>query len=374
MPPINLLIKPASGNCNLRCKYCFYKDVAKNREKESYGFMSEETLSKVLEKSLAYAEGECVIAYQGGEPTLIGLDFFKKSLEYEKLHNINNVKIVHAIQTNGYTLNKEWVKFFKENNFLVGISLDGNKATHDEYRKNLKEEGTFYRVLEGINLLKKYEVDFNILTVVNSKTVNEIEKIYKFYRKNNLNFMQFIPCLDKLNKNPGEDVYSITPKEYGDFLNKLFDLWFEDFKKGNEPYIRTFDNYLAIILGYLPEACEHRGICNKQYIIESDGEVYPCDFYVLDKYKLGNLNFNSINEIDNKRMDIKFIEHSMIETKQCKSCNYFKLCRGGCKRNRVEFNNSGNYINYFCQSYKMFFEYSLDRLISVANFIKYNKN
>ena len=143
MPPINLLIKPASGNCNLRCKYCFYKDVAKNREKESYGFMSEETLSKVLEKSLAYAERECVIAYQGGEPTLIGLDFFKKSLEYEKLHNINNVKIVHAIQTNGYTLNKEWVKFFKENNFLVGISLDGNKATHDEYRKNLKEEGTF---------------------------------------------------------------------------------------------------------------------------------------------------------------------------------------------------------------------------------------
>lgn len=369
MPPISLLIKPSSGNCNLRCKYCFYYDITKNRDIPSYGFMEYETLENVVKKTLDYADEICTFVYQGGEPTLRGLDFFEKSIELEKKYNKKNVSISHALQTNGYGIDKKWAKFFKENNFLVGVSLDGNKATHDEYRKDSKGSGTFYRVMDNINLLKKYNVDFNILTVVNSKTVKQIESIYKFYKKNDLRYLQFIPCLDPLENEPGQTEYSIKPKEYGEFLIKLFDLWYEDLKRGDQPYIRTFENYIAILLGYRAEACDQTGVCNKQYVVEADGEVYPCDFYVLDKYKLGNFNKSNIEEIDDNRRRIGFIEYSLNDHNNCKECSYFNICRGGCRRHRVEVEKNNN-LNYFCESYKMFFNHALGKMINIAETIK----
>lgn len=366
MPPINLLVKPTSGSCNMRCEYCFYCDVAKNREVESYGFMTEKTLDNMIRKALDYADRQCAITYQGGEPTLIGLEFFKKAIELQKKYNIKNITINNSLQTNGYKLHKEWAKFFAENNFLIGISLDGIKKTHDEFRKDGKGEGTFYEVIKTIEVFKKYKVQFNVLTVVNQETSENIESIYRFYRKNQLKYLQFIACLDPIGEEQGVKKYSLTPEDYGIFLCKLFDLWYEDLKIGKQPYIRQFENYISILMGYEPESCEQRGVCGFNHVVEADGQVYPCDFYVLDEYKLGNINEIGFEKLQERRKEINFVKSSLNHCEECKKCSYFAVCRGGCNRNRTVQGIGGVYENYFCLAYKRFFNHCLVRMKHIA--------
>jgi uncharacterized protein len=211
MPNINVLIKPASGMCNICCKYCFYKDEIHNRKIESYGFMKEETLEQIIKKTIDFSDTACTIAYQGGEPTLRGIDFFEKSIEYEKRYNTKGLQISNAIQTNGICINEDWAEFFKKNNFLVGISLDGTSFTHDAFRINNKGQGTFSQVLKAIDLLKKYHVEYNILTVVNALTAKKISLIYGFYKQNNFEYLQFIPCLNPIGKENERYSYTLTP-------------------------------------------------------------------------------------------------------------------------------------------------------------------
>lgn len=367
MKPIHVLMKPSSGNCNMRCEYCFYYDTMEKRQKSSYGFMSVETLEAVIRKTLCSAAGSYSITFQGGEPTLSGLDFFKKAVEFEKKYNVNHVPIYNAIQTNGYRLTEEWADFFRENHFLVGVSLDGVPKLHDRFRKNIKGEGTFQRIMENIRMLGRKGVEFNILSVVNGKTAPYIKKNYEFYRKNNLNYLQFIACLDPLNETPGQKEYSLTPEAYGSFLIELFDLWYIDLLQGKQPYIRQFENYIAMILGQMPESCDMRGVCSLQYVVEADGSVYPCDFYVLDEYRLGSFLENTIEEIDKKREETGYIEKSLTREAACDNCPYRGLCRGGCRRSR---DSESNYHQYFCKSYQMFLDACLPRLIEIAKRIR----
>lgn len=367
MPPISVLIKPASGNCNLRCEYCFYYDTMSKREQPSYGMMSEETLEAVMKQVFAYAEGECTIAYQGGEPTLIGLSFFEKSMELQEKYNTKKIKVYNALQTNGYHTDKKWAEFFVKNHFLVGVSLDGGPKVHDLYRKNAKGEGSFYKIMENIDLFKKMGVEFNILSVVNGKTAPQIEKTYAFYKKNGLDYLQFIACLDPLGEEPGKRDYSLTPEVYGEFLIKLFNLWFGDLQQGKQPFIRQFENYIAMLLGQMPESCDMRGICGMQYVVEADGAVYPCDFYVLDQYKLGNFNSDTVETVNEKRQKIGFIEESENHDEKCRECRYYPLCRGGCRRNRQA---EAPYGQYFCKSYEMFFDACLPRMMEIAQVIQ----
>lgn len=369
MPPINVLIKPASGNCNMRCDYCFYYDTMSKREQPSYGFMSVDTLESVVEKVLAYAEGSCTIAYQGGEPTLCGLEFFRRSIEFQKKYNVNHVNIKNALQTNGYHLDREWARFFVEHQFLIGVSLDGGPKLHDYYRKNTNGEGTFFRIMKNIEMLEEEGVEFNILSVVNGKNAPSIRKTYEFYRRNHLRYLQFIACLDPLNEEPGQREYSLSPEVYGQFLIDLFELWYVDLKQGKQPYIRHFENYIAILLGQMPESCDMRGICGIQYVVEADGSVYPCDFYVIDKYRLGNLNTDSVVQIDKVREESRFLEDSLHKEAACGDCRYAALCRGGCRRTRqVEHGHH----QHFCQSYQMFFDACLPKLTEIARALSRN--
>lgn len=367
MPPINILIKPASGNCNMRCDYCFYYDTMTKREQPSYGIMTPETLEAVLEKVLAYAEGSCTIAYQGGEPTLTGLEFFEHSIALQEKYNVNRVQIHNALQTNGYALNREWGEFFIRNHFLVGISLDGIPKVHDHYRKDVRGQGTFYRIMENIELFRRMGVEFNILSVVNSKTAPAIRRSYEFYRKNKLTYLQFISCLDPAGETPGGREYSLTPEVYGHFLIDLFDLWYEDLQQGKQPFIRQFENYVAIMLGQMPESCDMRGICGMQYVVEADGAVYPCDFYVTDDYRLGNFHDHTVAELDRRRQEIGFIEASLAKEEGCEQCRYAALCRGGCRRTRLAEQRNRQ---YFCESYQMFFDRCLPRLTEIAGRIR----
>lgn len=361
MPNINILIKPASGMCNIQCRYCFYQDEVKNRETQSYGFMSEDTLEKIIRKTVEYSDTACTIAYQGGEPTLRGLGFFKKLVELQNKYNKKNIKIENAIQTNGLCLNDEWAAFLKENKFLVGISLDGIEFTHDTFRVDRGGNGTFHGVIRSIRLLEKHGVDFNILTVVNKRTAKKVTQIYEFYKQNAFEYLQFIPCINPLGESGTAFPYSLTPKEYSQFLRTLFDLWYHDFMKGQYIHIQRFEGYIKMLLHRNPDVCGMSGICSLQYVIEADGGVYPCDFYVLDEYRLGNLARDSIEEINKKRRELEFIEQSLVIHDDCKGCRYYGICRGGCRRYR-------NPKNYFCTAYYEFFEYTIKRLEQMANY------
>lgn len=365
MPPIHVMIKPASGLCNMRCKYCFYADEMENRSQASYGIMTPETLENVVKRTLSFADGQCTFAFQGGEPTLAGLDFYKTLLELEKKYNEKKVRIDHALQTNGYILDEEWCRFLAENRFLVGLSVDGIKTTHDAFRKDAAGNDTYFHTLNAAKLLEAAGCEFNVLTVVNGKTAPKIRKIYEQYKKLGFSWQQYIACLDPIWEKQGQQDYSLTPRAYGQFLIDLFELWELDLKKGQQPYIRQFENYIGILLGQVPESCEQRGVCSWQNVVEADGSVYPCDFYVLDGYQLGNLNEVGFEEIERRRKEQGFVEASFNHTESCKSCPYFNICRGGCRRHREQ-PGTATGENWFCESYRMFFEACLPRMQAIA--------
>ena len=206
------MIKPASGLCNMRCSYCFYADEMEKRSRSSYGIMSGETLEHVIKETLAFAERQCTIAFQGGEPTLAGLDFYKQCLSLEKKYNVKNIKIMHALQTNGYALDNQWCNFLAENNFLVGLSVDGIKAAHDAYRKDCLGQDTYFRILETADRLRQAGAEFNVLTVVNGKTAPKIRRIYQQYKKLGFLWQQYIACLDPIREKQGQQEYSLSPE------------------------------------------------------------------------------------------------------------------------------------------------------------------
>ncbi|MGL5675738.1 MAG: anaerobic sulfatase maturase [Cellulosilyticaceae bacterium] len=372
MPPIHLLIKPASSGCNLACKYCFYHDVSENRQIKSYGKMSVDDLEVIVRKALAYAEGNCTFAFQGGEPTLVGLPFYEKLIDFQKKYAKPGVTIQNAIQTNGMLMDEEWAKFFRKNRFLVGLSMDGNKEVNDSLRVVRNGGGTFDKLMETAKLFDKHKVEYNILTVVTRQVAENIKDIYDFYIQNNFRYMQFIPCLDDIHEEKGQKDYSLTPLLYEKFLKDLFDKWELTIKKGEFVYIRYFENLMQLMLGYYPEACGMMGTCTYQNVIEADGGVYPCDFYVMDEYLLGNLITDSFEDIQKKRSDIKFIEQSHQKPAACLKCKWYKLCHGGCRRDRDLFEDGKMGRNYFCISYKGFFKYSYPRLQEIATQLKKN--
>lgn len=362
MKSASILIKPASGLCNLNCKYCFYKDEMSNRKTNSYGFINKTTTSNILDKFLNIKDlTNLTIAFQGGEPTLIGLDYYKEFVKLAKEKNINNVNIYYTIQTNATLLNEEFAKFFSENNFLVGVSLDGTKNTNDLYRIDNNNKPVYDSILNGINLLKKYNVSFNILTVITKDVSKNINTIYKFYKDNNFKYTQYIPVLNKFNNSMCS--YSLTPHDYTIFLQKLFDLYYKDIINNNYVYNRYFENLICLILNINPEDCSLNGHCSIQFVIEANGNVYPCDFYCLDKYLLGNINTNTVEELL-KEKAIDFIKESSNLNSKCTTCKYFKLCRSGCKRYKDGINR-----NYYCSSFINFFDMNLDRLIELSRIL-----
>lgn len=366
MDHVHVLLKPASGLCNLNCRYCFYHDIMEKREQDSYGLMSEATLERVIRAALEYADHECTIAFQGGEPTLAGLDFYRRAVALEKQYGRPSLTIHNAIQTNACGLDAQWADFFREHDFLVGISLDGTGETHDCNRRDQQGQGTFARVMEAIELCRDRGVAYNILTVVNRQTAGKARAIYQFYRRCGFDYLQFIPCLDPLGEAPGRSPYSLTPKAYGQFLNTLFDLWYADVQNGRAVSIQQFENYVQMLLGYPPASCGMGGVCGYQHVVEADGSVYPCDFYVLDKYCLGNLNTCDLAAVNRQRQALGFVEQSRQVDPACRRCPWYGLCRGGCRRHRVVKRDGSLGLNYFCESYRMFFTHAAGRLQKLA--------
>ena len=369
MPPISVLIKPASGKCNLRCEYCFYKDIAENRDIPDFGFMNLDTLETIVRKVLEFADRTATFSFQGGEPTLCGLDYFRNFVAYQKKYNNKNVAITNCIQTNGVLLDESWAEFLKSNNFLVGLSLDGPQELHDKYRKDMQGDGTYSTVIQKARLLEKYGVDFNILFVVTRDLVGKPGKLYSFFQRNNFKYLQFIPCIDPMAEKRGVLRYSLLPAEYTQFLKKFFDRWSEDILSGNDVSIRYFDNLVRILMGQEPETCSMRGTCSCQFVFEADGSCYPCDFYVTDKWKLGNIDEMGIVELFETETSQRFLKTSTAVAQDCLCCRWRQLCRGGCRRDREDILNSVLAKNYYCRAYNDFLSYAYPKLTEIARYV-----
>lgn len=327
--------------------------------------MSDETIEAIVRRALEHATVRCSFGFQGGEPTLAGLDFFRRVVELQKKYNTRQIEIQNALQTNGVLLDDEWASFFAREKFLIGVSLDGYESLHNLHRKDAQGEGTFSRVMRGLEALKRNRVEFNILTVVTAQTARHAKEAYAFFLRNGLVYQQYIACLDPTGESGGAHSYSLTPELYAKFLKDLFDVWYQDRAQGKFVYNRYFENLAAILLGRPVESCDLNGTCSIQYAIEGDGSVYPCDFYMLDEYRIGNIHSDTLEEIDRNRDRIRFIQQSAVLPEQCKNCCWLRLCRGGCARNRRPDSLDQAGLNVFCQSYQAFFPYMLPRMLEL---------
>ena len=281
----------------MRCRYCFYQDEAENREYKDYGMMSLDTAHALIDKTTASFD-DVTYAFQGGEPTVRGLDFFRSFTEYAE----GKGKDVHfAIQTNGFTIDRDWASFFKEHGYLVGLSMDGDKAMHDAYRVDGRDKGTFRRVFSSFQILSSSGVDFNVLVTLTRAAALRGREIYQFLKRNGARYQQYIPCIDPMASERGSEEYSLTPEAYLSFLNDVFALYYRDWERGDYVSVRYFDNLVTMMMGMRPESCGLLGFCPDNYVVEADGSVFPCDFYVLDGYLLGNMNSDSLEDIDRKR-------------------------------------------------------------------------
>lgn len=347
MPNISIMLKPASSMCNLRCKYCFYHSLAGSRESFSYGKMSEATTTNVIEKALSFANGGSIyFAFQGGEPLFAGKEWFKFFVNKVNELNKKRSQIYYSLQTNATLIDEEWANFFHDNNFLLGVSLDGNQDAN-RYRLDIDLNYTFPKVKAALDLLVEKKVDFNILIVTTGWTADHIEEIYKYFTSQHYKYLQFIPCLRPFGDKSESELY-MSVKQYANFLIKLFNLYVKDYVNNDYTSVRLLDNYVHQFLGNPVEQCGVNGHCSHQFVIEGNGNVYPCDFYCLDEWLLGNINDTDFPTLAHSKKAIDFIKESLIIPEKCKTCNFYPVCRaGGCKRSRAD--------RDYCEAYKTFF-------------------
>ena len=366
MPPLSIMIKPVSSACNMRCRYCFYADVSESRESYSLGRMSLQTLENTVRRAAACAEGSVSLAFQGGEPTLAGLDFYRALIALEKKYGSNGLKFQNAIQTNGYDISDELLRFLVGEHFLIGVSVDGTAAIHDALRPDAAGRGSFARVEDTVDRLERLGAEFNILTVVSGPVAREGRSCFEALSK--YGYLQFIPCIDPFDGRPSD--YSLSPEAYGAFLKTTFDAYYAAFCRGRPVSVRNFDNYLGILMGLPPENCGQCGRCGQYFLIEADGGVYPCDFYVLDNWRIGNINDSSFFSLAKSPVGEEFRALSLLRRAECESCEWYGLCRGGCRRDREPFENGLPGLNRWCESYKALFEYAFHRMREMAEAIR----
>lgn len=363
MRELQLLIKPAGAACNLNCSYCFYKDVAGHREGGSDHIMSAGIRDVLIEKALSCAKERCVFGFQGGEPTLAGLPWFREFVKSAEEKRRPGQRIFYTIQTNGTLFTGEWMEFLKKHRFLVGLSLDGTRELHDRNRKDSQEKGTFDAVSRTAKELQKSEIPFHILTVLTRQSAKRVGAIYRFYREEGFWDQQYIPCLEPLGEKPGAHPASLRSRDYAYVLKELFDLWFLDVQQGRRIFIRQFDNWMHVLSGGQPEACTMYGRCSMQNVVEADGEVYPCDFYALDEYRMGNISdtdFEALAELSLKPEEAPFFKDASLRDERCPDCRYYPLCRGGCRRDM--FVEEGRSRHIYCEAFREFFDYAIQRM------------
>lgn len=358
MRHINFLIKPASSTCNMRCRYCFYADVAQHRAVENNGIMKPAVMDALIERALAVGDdAEITFAFQGGEPTCAGLDFFRAFTEAVAARR-GNQTIHYALQTNGYLIDDAWCDLFREHGFLVGVSLDGYRELHDWLRPDARGAGTFDRVMGAIKRLRAAGVDVNVLTVLTAQLARHPQQLYRFYQKQNIDFIQLIPCLPGLED--AEDEFSLTPELFASFYRVFFRLWVEEFQRGTYRSVTLFDNLIPLFVGQPPQQCGMLGSCAPQFVVESTGDVYPCDFYVLDRYRCGNVLTDTVDDMAAAPALEAFLSEPRRPCAVCADCPFERICHKNCKRLNIAY-----YREDYC-GYRAFLEEAAPTMRAIA--------
>lgn len=363
----SVMAKPIGAICNLDCKYCFYLEKENLYPNTSSFRMSEEVLESFIKQKIeAHKIQDVSFAWQGGEPTLMGIDFFKKAVKLQKKYS-NGKRIHNAFQTNGILLNDEWCSFFNENNFLIGLSIDGPEKLHDKLRVNKGGKPTFKNVMKGISFLKKHHVDFNTLTVVHKYNADYPLEIYDFLKEAGSGYMQFIPVVERISselklaspvdKDAVVSEWSVNPLQYGNFLIKIFDQWVRN--DVGKYFVQIFDVSLESWVGLQPSLCVFRETCGDAMIIEHNGDIYSCDHFVYPENKLGNILENPLESLIKSKQQQEFGQDKLDSLPNyCLNCEVKFACNGECPKHRfIKTPEGEDGLNYLCAGYKKFFNH-----------------
>jgi len=354
----SILVKPAGPDCNLACGYCFYRDKARVFPGPAVHRMSDAVLEETIRQLLDQRTSEVSIGWQGGEPTLAGLDFFRKAVEFQKAFGRGKT-VGNGLQTNGLLLDRDWARFLREYRFLVGLSLDGPAGLHDRFRLKAGGRPTWVETIDRAKLLLDEGVETNALTVVNAETVRHPAEIYGFLKDLGLVHMQFIPCVETDPGDPSTAApFSSPGGAYGDFLIAVFDLWLADFRDGKPTtFVRFFDSLFYLYAGLEPPECTLLPECGSYLVVEHDGSVYACDFFVEEEWKLGNVLEGRLEHILNSARQTGFGRRKAELPAACLGCEWRALCRGGCPKDRVR-DPRDRGLNHFCSGLQAFFAYA----------------
>jgi uncharacterized protein len=364
------MLKPGGSSCNLACDYCYYLEKTKLYSQNKHRVMSDTLLERFVKEYLeSQTMGQVLFTWHGGETLMRPIEFYRKALDLQKKY-ANGRQIDNSIQTNGTLLTDEWCKFFKENNFLVGISIDGPQEFHDEYRRDKMGRPSFLKVMHGIELLKKYDVEFNCMAVVNDYNADYPLEFYHFFKEIGCQYLQFTPIVERINRHPSpltlatataseKDAdlapYSIKPKQWDNFLCAIFDEWVrEDVGK---TFVQIFDSTLANWVGEQPGLCTMAKTCGHAGVMEFNGDVYSCDHFVFPEYKLGNIYSETLTSMMYSDQQLKFGNDKFDKLpRQCRECDMLFACYGECPKNRFVNDRYGEPgLNYLCEGYYRFF-------------------
>ena len=362
MKPFSLLIKPASADCNLRCEYCFYIDHLENIENKPR--MSDEVLERTIATYMKTNQNNRYnFGWQGGEPTLMGVKFFKKVIELQKQYAPHGAIISNGLQTNGTLITDEMAQFFAEYKFLLGVSLDGPPYLHNYYRKTISQRATHPLVIRGIERLKQHNVEFNILILVNNENVKNAREIYQYLKDNGFYYHQYIPCVE-FDENNNSKHFSITGEEWGTFLCEIFDQWIKE--DVNRVSIRLYDSILDFLVKGQYSICHMGDDCCQYFVVEYDGSVYPCDFFVQEDLLLGNIMTSEWENFLNLPIYRKFGHQKALWNDNCNECSYISICHGDCQKFRGGVSKTSKTLSVLCKGWKKFYTYTLPRFKILA--------
>ena len=370
--PLYIMTKPVGPMCNMDCEYCYYLEKSELFAGRKGFKMPEEILERFTEEYINCQTSPFVqFTWHGGEALLRGIDFYRKAIRLQQQYGRGR-EISNCIQTNGLLINDEWCRFFKDNNFLVGISIDGPERLHDYYRKDCGGRGTFKRVMRGIELMQKHGVEFNTLSVINDHNVGYPVEIYRFFKEIGSNYMQFTPIVERLgSRDDGLELltaadnpvdmeiapWSVPPLAYGNFYIRIFDEWVR--RDVGKYYVQLFDATLAGMVGEQPGVCIYGKTCGHALAMEHNGDVYACDHFVYPEYLRGNVTRDSLVGITLSGEQKRFGNNKRdLLPLQCQNCRFLNLCNGECPKNRIATTIDGEYgLNYLCPGLKKYFEH-----------------
>jgi uncharacterized protein len=373
LSPFNIITKPIGAVCNLDCEYCYYLEK-KDLYPETKSFrMSEEVLDDFTRQYI-YGQPantpEVNFVWQGGEPTLMGVSFFRKAFSLQKKYARPGMNITNSFQTNGTLLNDDWAELFRDYDVLVGISIDGPEEIHDEFRPDKEGYSSFFEVMNGLEYLIKHDVRFNTLTCVQSTNSSYPAKIYRFLKKIGSTHLQFIPIVEP--EENGEVSYrSVHPVKYGSFLCGVFDDWLRSDDVGRI-FVQDFDVTLNLVAGNPSPLCIHAETCGHAMALEHNGDLFSCDHFVFPEYKLGNIGEQRIETLheSDRQQQFGFDKKTKLP-KFCRDCEFLSVCNGGCPKDRIRTSPDGEPgLNYLCRGYKKFYGHSLPVFKKMARCIE----